>query len=225
MKCHKIYISIYLVYNIAMNTVDYLKEVYGYGVPIFLKDVRIGKKSKTSIRKDLSRGVLEGKISREGQGIYFLKEDTDIPLELSFEDVVEKKFVKDDFGFPGLNMNIYGYYSGITFLHSIGLTQQVPAVLEIVTNHTSCKRLYIWKGYRAILRTPKIKIDRFNYRALQFFDAISILTTEEIKKNHNLLFEYIYNNLQKSDFENYIHFYPTRVVKAIVEGGFINAFR
>lgn len=225
MKCHKIYISIDLVYNIAMNTVDYLKEVYGYGVPIFLKDVRIGKKSKASIRKELSRAVDKGEIVRKKNGIYCLKSDNSLSDGVTFETILEEKFIKNDYGLPGLNLNVYGYYSGLTFLNLLGITQQVPAVIEVVTNNTSCKRFYCAKNRVAVLRKGKTKIDRFNYKALQFFDAVSALTPEEIKKNRDLLYKYIENNLQKSDFENYIRFYPTKVFKTIVEEGFINAFR
>ena len=57
-----------------MRTVDYLKEVYGYDVPIFLKNIRIGGKSKTSIRKELSRAVDKGEIERESNGIYYFSE-------------------------------------------------------------------------------------------------------------------------------------------------------
>ena len=120
-----------------MNTIDYLKETFGYSVPILLKNIRIGGKSKTAIRKELSRAVEEGTIVRESNGVYSLREDTDIPDCVSFESVVELKFIKNDYGFPGLNLDIYGYYSGQTFLNMIGVSQQVPAVLEITTNNTS----------------------------------------------------------------------------------------
>ena len=47
-----------------MEIVQYLKDIYGYGTPIFLKDIRIGRKSKTAIRKELSRAVKDKKIIR-----------------------------------------------------------------------------------------------------------------------------------------------------------------
>ena len=54
-----------MLYNVAMNVVNYLKETYGYSVPIFLRDIRIGRKSKTAIRKELSRAVQKGEIVRK----------------------------------------------------------------------------------------------------------------------------------------------------------------
>lgn len=216
-----------MFYNFAMRVVDYLKETYGYSVPIFLKDIRMGGKSKQAIRKELSRATITGEIIRKSQGVYYLAEDTILgtPSVLSFEKVAEKKFVKDDFGVPGLELNIYGYYTGLTFLHQIGISEQVPAVLEIVTNNTSCKRYYVCGGYRTLLRKGKIKIDRFNYKALQFFDVFYLLNKDDVEKHFELLQNYIQKNLSKSDFEKYIGLYNTRVMKLIIEGGLLHAFR
>lgn len=208
-----------------MNTITYLKEVYGYSQPIFLKDIRIGRKSKTAIRKELSRAVQDGKIIRRGQGVYYFEEPGVLARTVPFEEVLERRFIKDDYGIKGLDLDIYGYYSGQTFLNQIGISQQVPAVLEITTNKTSCKRLFKFQGYRAILRKGRININRFNYKALQFFDMFSFLTDKEIKENKTLLFSYINKNLSKADFEQYIGFYPNRVMKLIVWEGLINAFR
>lgn len=209
-----------------MNIVSYLKDIYGYGTPIFLKDIRIGRKSKTAIRKELSRAVKEKEIIRRSQGVYYFKENKELARELSFEAIVEKKYIKDDFGIKGLEINTYGYYSGQTFLNQIGISQQVPAVLEITTNNTSCKRIYHSGKYRAILRKGRTTITYQNCKALQFFDMISdFLTVEEVRKNKDLLTNYIKRFLDKNDFTNNIQFYSNRVAKIIVEEGLIYAFR
>ena len=214
-----------MVYNNGMNTISYLKEIYGYGTPIFLKDIRIGGKSKTSIRKDLSRAVADGEINRDNRGVYYNDKKKDIPSSVSFLDVLKIKFIKNDYGFPGLDLDVYGYYSGYTFLNQIGISQQVPAIREIVTNKTSAKRLFKYDSYFALLRKGKIEINRFNYKALQFFDAFYLLDKDDIKDNLDLLKNYILKNLNKNDFEKYIHLYPSKIIKAIVESGLIDAFR
>lgn len=198
-----------------MNTIAYLKEVYGYSQPIFLKDIRIGRKSKTAIRKELSRAVQDGKIIRRGQGVYSLVDPLTKMSSVTFEKIVELKFVKDDYGLEGLELDVYGYYTGQTFLNQIGISQQVPAVLEITTNNTSCKREYTMGRRSAVLRKGRINIDRFNYKALQFFDMFFFVSDKEVKENKKLLFEYIKKNLTKRDFEQYIGLYPNRVMKLI----------
>ena len=208
-----------------MNTISYLKEVYGYGVPIFLKDIRIGGKSKVSIRKDLSRGVEDGKIIRKTQGVYCFKEENEFSDSVSFRDIITAKYIKDDFGIPGLDLEIFGYYTGLSFMHSLGLTQQVPAVLEIVTNNTSCKREYKIKNRSVKLIKPKTTINRFNYKILQFLDLFYLIDKDEIKENKVTLRKYISNNLSKADLEKYLGLYPARIINLILNGGLFDAFR
>ena len=209
-----------------MNTLVYLKELYDYSEPIFLKDIRIGRKSKTAIRKELSRGVEKGLISRKKQGVYYFEENSDIPKDLSFENVVEIKFIKKDCGLPGLYFDIYGYYTGQTFLHLIGISQQVPAVLEITTNNTSCKRVYQFNNFKAVLRKGRIKIDRFNYQILQFLDMFNFLSDEEVREHKQLIYDYILKcGFSRRDFEKYIVLYKLRVNRLITMEGLLNAFR
>ena len=212
-----------------MEIVQYLKDIYGYGTPIFLKDIRIGRKSKTAIRKELSRAVKDKKIIRNSPGVYCFAEEGRFQ-NVSFEDVIKRKYVKDDFGFAGLDIMIYGYYSGLTFAHMIGLSQQVPAIIEITTNNTSSKRTISFNGRICSNTSNKIyfktEINRLNYKALQFFDLLSsCLTIEEIRDNKDQLMSYISKNLCKKDFTDNIKFYSNKVMKAIVEEGLIYAFK
>lgn len=208
-----------------MNTISYLKEIYGYGVPIFLKDIRIGQKSKLSIRKDLSRGVEKGDIVRKGQGIYCLKPEGEDDDTVTFNQIITIKYLKNDYGIKGLDLDIYGYQTGLGFLHSLGLTQQVPAVPEIVTNNTSCKRIINIKGREAIIRKPIIPVNRFNYKTLQFIDCLYLLDLDEIKENYKTLYRYIQENISKGDLEKYLLLYPTSIVNKFLLGGLFGAAR
>ena len=208
-----------------MNIVSYLKDIYGYGTPIFLKDIRIGRKSKTAIRKELSRAVKEKQIIRESNGVYYFEEEKEYPKVVTFEDIIVKKYIKDDFGIKGLDINTYGYYSGQTFLNHIGISQQVPAILEITTNNTSWKRLIEINGRRAIIRKSKVEINYQNWQILQFFEMFYLLDKDDVKENKELLTKYIAKFFTKLDFTTYIKFFSNKVMKLIVEGGLINAFR
>ena len=143
---------------------------------------------------------------------------------VTFEEVVELKYIKNDYDLPGLNLDVYGYYTGLTFLNQIGLSQQVPAILEVVTNNTSCKRVFSIKNRKAYIQKGKIEVNRFNYKALQFFDMFYLINKEDIKENYKLLSEYINKNLSKTDFEKYIGLYPKRILKLIKNSGLIKVF-
>lgn len=207
-----------------MKTVDYLREVYGYGVPIFLKDIRIGKKSKTAIRQDLSRATKEGTISKKTNGVYYLQNKEENITNISFDDIITKKYIKDDFGFIGLDINIYGYITGEAFLTKLGISQQIPATLEIVTNKTSCKRVTNVGWRKIILRKPKVEVDHTNYQMLQFLDAFYYLSDDDVEENKELLKQYISKHLSKYEYVRYIKYYSLRINKLIVEKGLIYAF-
>ena len=208
-----------------MEIVQYLKDIYGYGTPIFLKDIRIGRKSKTAIRKELSRAVKDKKIIRYSPGVYCFAEEGRFQ-NVSFEDVIKRKYVKDDFGFAGLDIMIYGYYSGLTFAHMIGLSQQVPAIIEITTNNTSSKRTISFNGRKAIIKKGRTEITFQNYKILQFFDMLaSFITIDQIRENQKLLYKYIENNFTKNDLYTYIGYYKNKVMKILVEENLIEAFQ
>ena len=209
-----------------MTVVNYLKETYGYAVPIFLKNIRIGRKSKTAIRKELSRAVQNGEIVRKSNGVYCFKEENSYIDGVTFESIIEQKYIKDDFGFPGLDIiNTFGYYTGLTFQNIIGISTQVPAVVEIVTNNTSCKRVITINGRKAIINKPKVDVDYHNYKILQFLDLINSLTSDEINEHKNILYEYIRDNFTKKNLDDYIDLYPVKVYFLLIKGGLCDAFR
>lgn len=209
-----------------MDIVNYLTTIYGYGTPIFLKDIRIGRKSKNAIKEEVYRAVKNGKIERYGPGIYsIVRRDEDFPKIATFEDIVDKKFIYENDG-PFKELFICGYYSGMTFLNRIRLSEQVPAILEITTNKTSSKkREYVVSGRKAIIRKGKTTITSQNYKMLQFLDMFRWIPMYIIDENKDLIINYINKEkLTRSQFNEYISLYPTDTIKKIVEGGLIDAF-
>ncbi len=67
-----------------------------------------------------------------------------------------------------------GYFAGATFANQIGLTTQMPAILEIVTSKESTKGRTVTVGSQAVrLKKPTTVITSENARLLQFLDAVS----------------------------------------------------
>ena len=211
-----------------MDLVNYLVSIYGYGTPIFLKDVRIGRKSKTAIREEFYRAYKKGEINRDGPGVYSITNTNEVfPSVVTFENVLAKKYLYDKNIITGLEkLFVCGYYSGLTFLNQIGISQQVPAILEITTNNTSSKkRYYVMDSRMAIIRKSRTTITFQNYKILQFLDMFHFLEMDEVKENKQLLRDYIKRqNLTKFQFSQYIGLYGTKTIKKIVEGGIIDAF-
>ena len=210
-----------------MNLISYLTNIYGYDTPIFLKDVRIGGKSKSAIKEEFYRAVKSGKIERKIKGVYFIRSNDEFGSGIIFDDILDKRFLySKNIDEELKELYVEGYYSGLTFLNIIGMSQQVPAVIEITTNRCSSKK-YIYKklGRTAIIRKARTTINFMNYKMLQFLDMFYFVSLNEVKKNKDLLCKYIkQNKLNKNQFKEYIKLYSDQTLKKIVEGGIINAF-
>ena len=210
-----------------MDLVSYLTEIYGYDTPIFIKDVRIGRKSKSAIREEFYRATKSGKLERSNCGVYFVRSNKEFGSGIIFTDILKSKFLFSG-NTPEYMEELYisGYYSGQTFLNIIGISEQVPAVVEITTNNTSSKKAYYSSGKSvAILRKPKTTINFQNWKILQFLEMFSYLTLEEVKNKKDIIINYAKKNqLSKQQFIKYIGLFSPKTMKKIVEGGIINAF-
>lgn len=210
-----------------MNLVNYLKDIYGYDTPIFLKDVRIGGKSKTAIKEAFSRMVKKGELKRKGNGIYYIESDKEFGSGIGFNQILDKKFLYYK-SFMGEYSEIFvsGYYSGMTFLNEIGISDQVPMIKEITTSRTSSKkRIFKCGNSVAIIRKGKTDITFLNYKILQFLDMFHFVSVDEVKKNKKILVDYIIKNeFTKQGLKNYLKFYSDDTIKKIVEGGLYGAF-
>lgn len=208
-----------------MKLINYLKDIYGYDNPIFLKDIRIGGMSYSAIRTELSRAYKEGIIDKKSNGIYFLRSNKEFGSGVRFDQIIDKKFIYSDKTPDELkDLYIEGYYSGNTFLNKIGISDQVPAVYEVTTNKTSSNKRYFVSGKNmAIIRKGKIKIDFMNWKYLQFLDMFYFISLDEIKENKDLIIEYAKKiGFDRYTFEKYIEYYSAKTIKKLIEGGIMN---
>ena len=210
-----------------MNIVSYLTEIYGYDTPIFIKDVRIGRKSKTAIREEFYRATKRGELERKSNGIYLIRSDKEFGSGITFNEIIESKYIySDNVSSIFKDLFIEGYYSGLTFLNMIGISEQVPAMLEVTTNKTSSKKRYFFSGDSvAIVRKARTTVTLQNYKVLQFFDMFHFLSLEEVKKNKDLIIDYAKKNgIGRYSYQQCIKFYGPQTLKKIVEGGITDAF-
>ena len=210
-----------------MNIVNYLTQIYGYDTPIFLKDIRIGRKSKTAIKEEIYRATKNGELERKSNGVYFIRSCKEFGSGVTFDAVLDKKFIHPIDVTPGFEeLFVEGYYSGMTFLNRIGISEQVPAILEVTTNRTSSKKRFFTSGRSvAIIRKSRTEITFQNYKILQFLDMFHFVSLDDVKKNKEIIAEYmIKNHISKYQLNQYIGLYSVQTMKKIVEGGIIDAF-
>lgn len=203
-----------------MYLYDYLLETYGYDNPIIVNELKINGCSMNSVRQSLYLLEKENKIERYSQGIYYIARDTLFgKSKLTFEIVLERKYIED-------NEDIYGYYTGIYFKNLLGLTTQMVNTPEIVSNKEfSKKRTVEMCGRNAIVRKSHVEITRDNAKILQFFELFKYLTLDEVEKYRNVLVDYIkFNSLTKEMVVQYLSLFSKKVIELVVRSGLIYEF-
>ena len=164
------------------------------GKPLFIEDFVSEKLSYNSVKTLLSRYVKSGYLKKTNQGTYYMPKKGiigDVPL--SFEEIIYKKYIKND-------DEIFGYISGLTLLNEVGLSTQVPNIIEITTNkEKNIKRKIAIDNRKVITRKPNIEINKNNVLYLQFFDIFRYADEEIIKENKDKVIEFYEKN--KLNFE------------------------
>ena len=146
----------------------YLMENYGYNEPIFLNDLVIEGLSENAVRQSVKRLVASGFLERYDNGIYYIPKCGGL-LGKSYLDpsiVIMRKYVQN-------KSEIYGYVTGISFANQIGLTTQMPAVIEVVTNREATNGRMITVGSQRVrIKKPAITVSDSNAELLQLLDTI-----------------------------------------------------
>ena len=146
----------------------YLMENYGYNEPIFLNDLSIEGLSENAVRQSVKRLVASGFLERYDNGIYYIPKCGGL-LEKSYLDpsmVIIRKYVENQ-------SNKYGYITGLLFANQLGLTTQMPAVIEIVTNRESTNGRMLMVGNQKVrVKKSSISVSEDNAELLQLLDAI-----------------------------------------------------
>lgn len=111
--------------------------------------------------------------------------------------------------------NVDGFYAGNTFANRIGISTQIPQVIEIVSNNVPDDGEVLIGNRRFVVRKPVVPITKENVRVLQMLellvklDAYLDYTYEEAREKFA---EYIsVCGIAKSDVDLYINQYPESV--------------
>ncbi len=119
--------------------------------------------------------------------------------------------------------NVDGFYAGNTFANQLGISVQVPYVIEIVSNNVSDDGEVLIGNRRFCVRKPVIPITKENVHVLQMLELLAKLDTyldcsyEEAKEKFA---EYIsIHGIKQCDVDLYIRKYPISTCKHYHELG------
>ena len=203
---------------------EYLEKTYGYNEPIFISDIQLDNMNDNALRQYFKRMVKSGDLVRFDTGIYYLPKASRL-LNKTYMDplkVIVRKYIKSD-------SSTFGYFSGASFANQIGLTTQMPAVMEIVTNKESTKGRVVTVGGQSIrLKRPVITITQENADLLQVIDAIGQMDRyAELEKKDALALLKKYIREKGFSQTQLIEIMPAitgNTAKKLIEGGLIYEF-
>lgn len=199
-------------------------ENYGYSEPIFLNDLSIEGLSENAVRQSVKRLVASGFLERYDNGIYYIPKHGGL-LGKSYLDpsmVIIRKYVENQ-------SDKYGYITGLSFANQLGLTTQMPAVIEIVTNRESTNGRMLMIGNQKVrVKKSSISVSEDNAELLQLLDAIGQAeryTELTIEETVDILITYIrkkrFTKRQLSDVSSAL---TGATAKKMIEWGMIYEF-
>lgn len=202
---------------------EYIKDNYKEGEPIFTSDLLTIKNNKYALSKELSLLVSENKLRKYEDGIYYIPKETILGnVPLSYEEVAKYKYISK-------NGDFYGYYGGLYLANKIGITTQVPQVIDIITNKTnSSARMITINNHKFYIKPTKTKINAQNVYVLQLLDLLKDIDKYKEYSNDYLsdrIKHYIsLYKIKKEDIDCYIGLFPIVVYKSIYELSLYDVF-
>ena len=203
---------------------QYLLETFGYNEPIFVNELNIPDMSENAVRQAIKRLAASGFLQRFDTGIYYIPKPSKL-LGTSYLDpltVIMRKYVES-------NSETYGYITGASFANQLGLTTQMPAIIEIVTNKEATKGRSVTIGGQTVrIKRPSLCITDENATILQFLDTVSqadkyseLPEAEMIKRLQAYLLKC---NLTKKQLSDVAPALTGATAKKLIEWGMIYAF-
>lgn len=167
------------------------------------------------LKKLCDKGLLE----KYDVGVYFIPKKTLLNSTIGPNaDMVAR------YRFISKGNNIDGFYGGNSFANQIGISTQVPQVVEIVSNNTNSSDREVRIGNRRFyVKKPIVQITKENVYVLQMLELLKNLDAyldysyEEARKKFA---EYIsFHGIKRSDVDMYIRKYPVATFKYYYELG------
>lgn len=197
---------------------DYMVDTFGFNEPIFISDINFKDYSRIWVSKELARLCEDGKIIRYEKGLYYIPQNTIFgKSSLNPNKVINRKYLSE-------NGESIGFIMGTAALQQIGLSTQVPNILEIQTNNESSKLRRVKVGSQEIiLRKPKVKINNENVNVLRLFDIMSNTPANllDIEKKRILKKWIKESGVTREQIMQFSSAFPDKAIRNLIESGAI----
>ncbi len=203
---------------------NYLLDNYGYNEPIFLNDLSVEGMSSNAVRQSVKRLAASGFLERYDSGIYYIPQKGGL-LGKSYLDpsvVIMRKYVEN-------RSNKYGYITGLSFANQLGLTTQMPAVIDVVTNREATNGRMLMIGNQKVrVKKSSIPVSEENAELLQLLDGVGHAekyTELPMKETIDILIKYMRKKqFTKSQLSDVSSALTGATAKRMIEWGIIYEF-
>lgn len=196
---------------------DYIVSNYKEGEPIFFSDLLIESISKSAVNQQLRTLCNNGKLVKYETGVYYMPKKSLLKsaVGLSADVVARYRFISK-------GGNIDGFYTGNTFANQMGLTAQVPRVVEIVSNNTNSAPREIEIGKRKFyVKKPIEPVTAENvyvFQMLELLKSLDVYLDYDYDVAKEKFAEYIrMHDIKRVDVDKYIRKYPVQIFKYYYE--------
>ena len=197
-----------------MTLYEALLEQYGYNEPILTNEIQFKNYSKPWVYKELNRLCENNQLVRFEKGVYYIPKETPFgPSVLNPSKVLEKKYIKSD-------IETFGYYSGYYLMNILGLSSQVPNVIEVYSNNESSKMRDVKVGTQNVrLRKSRVNITKDNAAVLTFLELMNTVDVDALNAEKKRIIEkYIADSkICRRDITRYSRAYPDKVMRNMIE--------
>jgi len=197
-----------------MSLYESLLEKYGYNEPIMTNEIVYKNYSRPWLFKELNKLCKNGQLIRYDKGIYYIPTKTILGASiLNPRKVIEKKYI-------GNKNNTVGYYSGVTFLNSIGISTQMPNTIEIYTNNETAQVRDVMVGkQKVVLRKARTTITKENVDVLSFLELMnSVSPTFFDEERRKIICKYIdEKRISRKAITLYAPMFPDKAMRTLVE--------
>lgn len=197
-----------------MEFFDYLVRVYGYNEVILSNEIYYDGYSVSWIKKMLKKLCDEEKIIRFEKGVYYIPTDTPLgKSRLDPKKVIIKKYIND-------GNKIIGYFSGITFMNMLGLSAQMPNMMEIYTNNEPSRVREVPIGsQRVLLRRSRTAINSSNAATLSFLELMNFTDAGfyDAEKKKIIAAFIDKNGITRKSVSIYSPYFPDKAMRTLVE--------
>lgn len=202
---------------------DIVIERFGAGTPVLTEDLiaLFPDVTEATVFNAIKRSLSDGALERYQRGVYFVPRENALGrVPLSAVKVVERRWLRDGDG-------VCGYYSGSMLENKVGLTTQVPAVLEITTNKEKkrVREVSPFGGWRKIeLRAPRTKITDENVDALRLLDILTRVSPAKLERYELEKLGQLARKVGRGKAVEYARFYPGKTSKNLMECEVLGVF-